>query len=262
MNKRLQKILNFLVETEKFKLVERIPVLSDKIRRENDAEHSWHLALMVMALKDELKLDFDLEKALKIALVHDLPEVYTGDCWPANDEEKKVKQERELVAAEKIFSILPDKLAVEFKEYWAEYEEGESVEAKIVKALDKICYSLQFSISNNIIYFTNDSGHLRRKEYAEAHLKFNKVLSEIFDYFSEKIEQEKQPTVKPGTYKHYRGKTYKVVGSGKHSETTEEMVIYSPLYESETKLWIRPAAMFLEEVEFNGQKVKRFTFLG
>jgi len=262
MNKDLQKILDFLVETEKFKLVERIPVLSDNFRRENDAEHSWHLALMVLALKDELGLDFDLEKALKIALVHDLPEIYTGDSWPANDEEKKVKKERETIAAEKIFSFLPKELNQEFKEYYREYEDGKTIESKIVKALDKICYSLQFSISNNIIYFTNDSGHDRRKEYAQPHLEFNEVLSEIFDYFSEKIVQEDQPEIKPGIYEHYKGKKYRVVGAAKHSETLEDMVIYAPLYESEYKLWSRPLSSFRAEVEQEGNKIKRFTFLG
>ncbi len=262
MKKELKQILNFLVEAEKFKLVERISVLSDKIRRENDAEHSWHLALMVMALKDKLALDFDLEKALKIALIHDLPEVYTGDSWPAGQKEKKEKIEKEKIAADKIFSILPAKIANEFKDYWNEYETGQSIEAKIVKALDKICYSMQFSISGNIIYFAKDSGHESRKRYAEPHLEFNKTLTEIFDYFSEKIVQEEQPAVKPGIYEHYKGGKYRVIGTSKHSETLEDMIMYTPLYESEYKLWSRPSAMFLDEVEFNGQLVRRFKFLG
>ncbi|MFA6963116.1 MAG: DUF1653 domain-containing protein [Patescibacteria group bacterium] len=262
MKRELKKILDFLVETEKLKLIERIPVLSDKIRRENDAEHSWHLALMVMALKDKLGLDFDLEKALQIALVHDLPEIYTGDTWPSDEKEKKEKSEKEKLSANKIFALLPEEECEKFTQLWQEYEDGKTIEAKIVKALDKICYSMQFSISNNIVYFDKDSGHTRRKEYAEPHLQFNETLTEIFDYFSEKINQEPQPAIKPGKYRHFKGNHYRVISTGKHSETGEEMVVYTPLYQSETKIWIRPASMFFEEVGSNGQTTKRFTFLG
>ena len=67
--------------------------------------------------------------------------------------------------------------------------------------------------------------------------------------------------IKLGKYKHYKGKFYEVIGIGHHSETLEEFVVYRPLYESEYTLWIRPKKMFLEEVEVNGKKVKRFEFI-
>lgn len=68
-------------------------------------------------------------------------------------------------------------------------------------------------------------------------------------------------SIKPGIYKHYKGKEYKVIGAAKHSETLEDLVLYEPLYESISKYWVRPLAMFLEEVEVDGKKVTRFTFI-
>ena len=69
--------------------------------------------------------------------------------------------------------------------------------------------------------------------------------------------------VRSGKYRHYKGKEYRVIGLAKHSETLEELVIYEALYDNpESKLWIRPKKMFLEEVEVNGQKMPRFEYLG
>lgn len=67
--------------------------------------------------------------------------------------------------------------------------------------------------------------------------------------------------VKPGVYRHYKGKKYRVIGVAKHSETLEDLVVYEALYENEmSKLWIRPASMFLDEVEKDGKKMKRFEY--
>ncbi len=68
-------------------------------------------------------------------------------------------------------------------------------------------------------------------------------------------------SIKPGIYRHYKGKEYRVIGEAKHSETLEDMVLYEPLYESVSKYWVRPKEMFLEDVEVNGNKVKRFQFI-
>lgn len=69
--------------------------------------------------------------------------------------------------------------------------------------------------------------------------------------------------LKPGKYKHYKGKEYEVIGIARHSETLEELVVYKALYQTEGKnLWVRPLKMFLEEVEIDGKKMKRFEYVG
>ncbi len=107
INKRLLTILDFIEEIEKLKHINRINTLSDRSRQESDAEHSWHLAMIILLLKNELGTKFNVDKAIKIALVHDLVEIYTGDTWPSNDKERKDKKIREKAAAKKLFYQLP-----------------------------------------------------------------------------------------------------------------------------------------------------------
>ena len=188
MTERLQQIADFLVEIEKFKLIERVACLSDQKRRENDAEHSWHLALMIMTLKDELGIAFDVSHALKIALVHDLVEVYTGDTWVNNAKDKKIKQQKEIEAANKLFCQLPSDLNEEMMSYWLEYEKAESIESKIVKGLDKICYPLQYSISGKIVWHKQEDTTEERRRYGKPHIEFNEVLQQLYNYFIDQLE--------------------------------------------------------------------------
>lgn len=192
MTDRLRQIAKFLVEIEKLKLIERVACLSDRQRRENDAEHSWHLALMIMTLKQELDIEFDELRALKIALVHDLVEVYTGDSWVNNKKDKLTKQKKELIAAKKLFAQLPDDLRDELMGYWLEYEEAKSIESKIVKGLDKICYPLQYSISGKIVWPKPEDGIEERRRYGQPHVEFNETLEKLYHYFIDEIEVTKK----------------------------------------------------------------------
>ena len=191
----MQKIIAFWKETEKLKLIERIPCLSDRKRRENDAEHSWHLALMIMTVKDEIGINFDELKALKLAIVHDLVEIYTGDSWPETEQEKNKKRQKEIISADKLFSLLPADMQKEYYGLWQEYDEGKTIESKVVKALDKICYTLQVEVSNNKIVWrgtTEDIGSHSRRPYALPYLEFNKELTNIFDHLDQEIENKKK----------------------------------------------------------------------
>lgn len=191
-DKRLSKILRFIEEIEKLKHVKRINTLSDASRQESDAEHSWHLAMIILLLKDELGVKFNAERAIKIALVHDLVEVYTGDVWPDGEEEKKEKLKRERKAAQKLFSKLPDDLKKEVEGYWLEYEEAKTEEAKIVKALDKIVYPLHYAMSGTIVYHKEQDTNKGRRLYGKPHVDHNKVLSEIFEYYHRKVDRSKR----------------------------------------------------------------------
>ena len=182
-NKRLFKILQFIEEIEKLKLINRINTLSDCSRQESDAEHSWHLAMIILLLKDELGIKFNVEKAIKIALVHDLIEIYAGDSWPANDKEKIKKKIIEKESAEKLFAQLPRDLRNEFENYWLEYENAKTDEAKIVKGLDKIVYSMHYSISGKIVWRKSEPSIKATQIYAMPHVKHNKVLTDIFKYY-------------------------------------------------------------------------------
>jgi len=113
-------------------------VIDDR-RQENDAEHSWHLALMAIFLSEHANQpDLDMLKVVKMVIIHDLVEIYAGDTFCYNYEAAKDKNERETAAAQKIFGLLPKDQRLEFRSLWDEFEEVQSAEARFAAALDRL----------------------------------------------------------------------------------------------------------------------------
>ncbi|MDD5071799.1 MAG: HD domain-containing protein [Patescibacteria group bacterium] len=140
-DKNLKQILKFLHQIGKLKETYRFGE-SKTLKGDSSADHSWRLALMAAVVASELKLKLKLEKALKIALIHDLPEAITGDIDARLIAQGKItkeyKHQKEEKAMEKIKKFLPVKTGKEIYKLWQDYEKGESEEAKFIKALDKI----------------------------------------------------------------------------------------------------------------------------
>ncbi|HLC43608.1 MAG TPA: HD domain-containing protein [Patescibacteria group bacterium] len=195
LDKRTKKILHFLKEIEKLKLVLRIPYLSDQKRRENDAEHSWHLAMTVLVLANELDIKFDVSKAIKLALVHDIVEIYTGDDWHPTEADRKLKSANEEISAKKIFGMLPTDLATEFYDLWQEYEKGTTIEAKVTKACDRLAYPLQYSVSKKI-EFRRRVTDMDARAYALPALEFNQKMIEIAESLYTEIPPYHDPKEK------------------------------------------------------------------
>ena len=107
-------------------------------RPENDAEHSWHMAMMVPLLSRYSNEPIDEGKTIKICLAHDLVEIYAGDTYCYDPKAAKGKEERERASAEKLFSHLEDPLKSEIYSLWTEFEEGNTAEAKFAAAMDRI----------------------------------------------------------------------------------------------------------------------------
>lgn len=137
-NERLRKQLGFLVEIDKMKNVFRRTLLIDGSRRENDAEHSWHFAVFALILSEYSSETVDVSRVIKIALCHDLVEVYAGDTFAYDSEGHKDKRERELNAADKLFSLLPDDCRDEIRSLWDEFEAKETPEAQFANVCDRI----------------------------------------------------------------------------------------------------------------------------
>lgn len=137
-DKRLKTILDFLREIEKLQQVKRVIYRQDG-SQENTAEHTWHLAMFVLLLGREFDPKADLVKMLKMALIHDLVEVYAGDT-PLfnNDKERETKSQREHDAATKLFAQLPADLEKELWSLFDEFEAATTSEAKIVDSLDHL----------------------------------------------------------------------------------------------------------------------------
>ncbi len=133
---RLEKQIQFIVEVDKVKNIFRQTYLSDGERKENDAEHSWHLALSAILLKEYVSEEVDLLKVITMVLIHDLVEIDAGDTYAYDSAGAKDKREREEKAADRIFSILPTEQGQYFRELWEEFEEYETEEAKYTHLLD------------------------------------------------------------------------------------------------------------------------------
>ena len=119
---RLQQQLEFIVEIDKLKKVFRQTFLIDKTRRENDAEHSWHLAMMAMVLGEYAPEGTDLSRVIRMVLVHDLVEIYAGDTFAFDDVGHRDKELRERQAADQLFGLLPADQKGILRQLWDEYE--------------------------------------------------------------------------------------------------------------------------------------------
>lgn len=139
MTDKLKRQLNFLTEADKMKSVFRQTILTDKSRQETDAEHSWHFALMAMTLFEYAGFDgVDINRVIKMAILHDLVEIYSGDTFAYDVKGNEDKAEREKEAADKLFALLPDELAAEYRALWEEFDRMETPDAIYASAVDRL----------------------------------------------------------------------------------------------------------------------------
>lgn len=144
----LLKQISFIKEIDKLKYIQRKTKLFNSDRPENDAEHSWHLAMMTLVLAAHSDRPIDILKVLKMVLIHDIVEIDAGDIFIYDSEKNHTNTEEELIAAKRIFGLLPTEQAAEFIAVWEEFEEGMTDEAKFAKAMDRFEPLLQ-NTSNN-----------------------------------------------------------------------------------------------------------------
>jgi putative hydrolase of HD superfamily len=146
-DKLLQQI-NFIKEIDKIKYIERKTKLFNSDRNENDAEHSWHLAMMTIVLAEHSDVPIDVLKVLKMVLIHDIVEIDAGDTFIYDTEKNHTNTDEERTAANRIFGMLPKEQADELISIWEEFENGETHEAKFARSMDRFEPLLQ-NASNN-----------------------------------------------------------------------------------------------------------------
>lgn len=134
----LTKRIKFINEIDRMKSIYRQTPLHDGSRRETDAEHCWHVALMAVLLADMSAEKLDLLKVVKMLLIHDIVEIDAGDTFFYDDAGAKDKREREARAAGRLFGILPEALGQELKGLWEEFEKRATPEAKFAAAMDRL----------------------------------------------------------------------------------------------------------------------------
>lgn len=135
---RLKKQMEFIIEVDKLKDIIRQTNLTNGERKENDAEHSWHLALMAVFLSEYAKEPVDVLQVIKMVLIHDLVEIDAGDTYLYDEAGNGTKAAREQKAAERIFNILPGDQAEELFQLWQEFEDRKTPESKFANTLDRI----------------------------------------------------------------------------------------------------------------------------
>ena len=138
MDDRLRKQLEFIVEVDKSKEILRRTLLTQSKRRENDAEHAWHLSLMAPILKEYIKEDINITKVINMVIIHDLVEIDAGDTYCYDTNAYKTKEIRERKAADRIFNILPKDQAQFIYELWNEFEEMKTPESRYANTLDRL----------------------------------------------------------------------------------------------------------------------------
>ncbi|NQD69642.1 HD domain-containing protein [Sphingobacterium shayense] len=148
VTERLRQQLDFIKEIDKLKYIQRRTKLFNSDRCENDAEHSWHLAMMTLVLAEHSNLEVDVLKVLKMVLIHDIVEIDAGDTFIYDEVKNHTNTETERLAAQRVFGLLPENQAKEFIMIWEEFEAGLTEEAKFARAMDRIEPLLQ-NISNN-----------------------------------------------------------------------------------------------------------------
>ncbi|WP_303799968.1 HD family hydrolase [Ruminococcus flavefaciens] len=178
MNSRLEKQLRFILELDKMKNLYRQTYVLHENRKENDAEHSWHIAVMAILLSEYANSDIDIPKVIKMLLLHDVVEIDAGDTYCYDDEGNATKAEREEKAAQRIFRLLPDDQSRESYDLWREFEDSMTSEARFAAVLDRLQPLLLNYTRNGISW----QEHSIRKE---------QVLKRNEAYFNESDELAK-----------------------------------------------------------------------
>lgn len=191
MEERLRKQLDFLLEIDKEKEIYRQTHILGGVRRENDAEHAWHMAIMAFVLQEYANEPIDVLRVMKMVLMHDLVEIYAGDTYAYDESGKETQRERELAAADRIFGMLPEDQKREFRGIWEEFEEKKSPEAKYARMLDNY---QPLSLNN-----ANQGGDWRTHDVARSQVeKRNEISAEGSRVIGEVIADIIEENVRKG----------------------------------------------------------------
>lgn len=189
INKRLLKDIEFIVEIDKMKTILRQTSVIGVDKRENDAEHSWHISLMAVVLGEYSNEKVDILKVIKMLLTHDLVELYAGDTFCYDVKGNEDKRERELKAADKIYGMLDEDKGKELRALWDEFEDMKTPEALFAASMDRI----QPMLSN----YYNDGGTWKKYDVKKQSIykrisPVEKSSSELWEFMIDIIEKAEE----------------------------------------------------------------------
>ena len=183
---RMKQQIAFLMEIDKVKNIFRQTYLADGKRKENDAEHSWHLAIAAFLLKEYVAEDVDVMKVMIMVLIHDLVEIDAGDTYAYDAEGAKTKRAREVAAADRIFGMLPEDQGGYFRELWDEFEAYESDDAKFAHLLDNFQPLLLNHESNGKSWTEH---HVKKSQIYKRNEKIEETSPEVWELMKQIVEE-------------------------------------------------------------------------
>ena len=186
---RLEQQLQFILEIDKVKKIIRQTPLSDASRKENDAEHSWHIALMAYLLQEYVEEPVEVSKVMLMVLIHDLVEIDAGDTYAYDEEGAKTKDERERKAADHIFGMLPEDQGMYLKALWEEFEAYKTAEAKYAHLLDNFQPLLLNHESNGKSWTEH---HVKKSQIYKRNEKIEETSPEVWERMKQIVDKHIQ----------------------------------------------------------------------
>lgn len=180
--KRINQQFEFIKEIDKEKSIKRQTYHTDGKTLENDAEHAWHIAIMTLLLSEYANEKIDVLKTISMLLIHDLVEIKAGDTYAYDEKAKLNQREKELEAADIVFSMLPKDQGKKLRDLWDEFEEGDSPEAKFARTMDKIQPIIQNGATNGKMW--KQKG-IRLSQILERNKDTDKGSKELWQYVYE-----------------------------------------------------------------------------
>jgi len=186
----LQAQLAFIERLDELKSVIRRNYLADGSRQENSAEHSWHVAMMAWICADQADEPVDVNKVVRMLLLHDVVEIEAGDTYIYDAESRRDQEERERAAAERLFGLLPDRQGAELLALWNEYEARQTSEARYAKAIDSLLPLLQTTANGGAFWrehgITRDQVLNAKRCIADSSLSMWELAQALIDEFHQR----------------------------------------------------------------------------
>lgn len=185
-NERLNSQLTFTGEIDRMTSVLRRTLLIDKSRRENDAEHSWHIAVMAMLFSEYAKEKPDIGRVVQMCVVHDLVEIYAGDTFAYDVTGNQDKEEREQKAADKLFALLPPDQGEMIRSLWEEFDAMETADAKYAACMDRLQPFFHNTLTDGHTWV---EGGTNRAQVEQRTAVIKEVMPEVYKWIEASIDR-------------------------------------------------------------------------
>ena len=191
MDERLKKQMEFALEMDKEKGIGRQTYILNALRKENDAEHGWHLALMTMLMAEYANEKIDVARTVEMVIIHDVIEIDAGDTYAYDDAANATKAEREKKAADRIFGLLPEDQAKYYLDLWLEFEAADTPESKFANAMDSVQPVMLNNASNGLAWREHEVAASKVRDRAVRKIKpgSEKLYEMVLDIISENVKK-------------------------------------------------------------------------